>query len=143
MSLIKNLLTSEKILTLEFPGIDGFTVDLCYIDRDTLRKIQRDSTVIKYNQTTRQRGEETDSDKFLEIYTAKAIKGWSGLKVKDLPKLAPVDISTYNKDDDVVYSEEDALDLIKNSIIFDQFVTDAMADHEQFSITKQEETVKN
>ena len=40
-------------------------------------------------------------------------------------------------------SEEDALDLLKNSTVFDQFVTDAINDYEQFSIAKKESDVKN
>jgi hypothetical protein len=45
--------------------------------------------------------------------------------------------------DDIPYTEEDALDLLRSSTIFDQFVTDALNDYEKFSINKREEDVKN
>ena len=97
---------------------------------------------LKWNKRTRQREEELDNDKFLEAYAQKAIKGWKGLKVKHLPVLMPVDISEMNGNDDIVYSEEEALDLLKNSAIFDQFVTDSMNDFEQFSKKKKESLFK-
>ena len=69
--------------------------------------------------------------------------GWRGLKIKHLPVLLPVDISGANGDDEVEYSEDEAIDLLKSSTIFDQFITDAMNDFEQFSKKKSETTAKN
>ena len=87
--------------------------------------------------------EEIDNDKFLAAYCEKAIKGWKGLKVKHLPLLLPVDISGDNGEEEILYSQEEALSLITNSTVFDQFVTDTMNEFEQFSITKKETDVKN
>lgn len=143
MSRISNLIAKETIIDVEFPDIDGFIVKLVYLGRDELMKIRNSSLTYKFNKRTRQREEEVDSDKFIEEYTRRAVKGWTGLTVRKLPKLLPVDISSLNPDDVVEYSEEDALDLIKNSTVFDQFVTDAMNDYEKFSIAKKEQDVKN
>ena len=38
---------------------------------------------------------------------------------------------------------EDAIELLKNSTIFDQFITDSMNDFEQFSKKKKEQDAKN
>ena len=73
----------------------------------------------------------------------KAIAGWKGLKVKHLPVLLPVDISAMDASEEVEYSMEDAIELLKNSTIFDQFVTDTMNDFEQFSVKKKETDTKN
>jgi hypothetical protein len=143
MSKIANLMAKETVIDVEFPDIEGFVVNLVYLGRDDLLKIRNASLTYKFNKRTRQREEEIDNDKFIEEYTRRAIKGWSGLKVGSLPKLLPVDISTLNGEDAVEYSEEDALDLVKNSTVFDQFVTDAMNDYEQFSIDKKAEDAKN
>jgi hypothetical protein len=143
MSKISNLMAKETIIDVEYPDIENFIIQLVYLGRDELTKIRNSSLTYKFNKRTRQREEEIDNDKFLEEYSRRAIKGWSGLKVKNLPKLLPVDISSLNGDDDVPYSEEDALDLLKNSTVFDQFVTDAMNDYEKFSISKRETDVKN
>jgi hypothetical protein len=143
MSKISNLIAKETVIDVEFPDIDGFVVQLVYLGRDDLLKIRNSSLSYKFNKRTRQREEEVDNEKFIEEYARKAIKGWSGLKVKDLPKLLPVDISQMNPQDEITYTEEDALDLLRSSTIFDQFVTDALNDYEKFSINKREEDAKN
>ena len=73
----------------------------------------------------------------------KAIAGWKGLKAKHLPVLLPVDISAMDANDEIDYSIDDAIELLKNSTIFDQFITDCMNDFEQFSKRKVETNVKN
>jgi hypothetical protein len=143
MSKIKNLVAKETTTWVEFPDIDGFEVNLRYLTREDLMKIRNASLSYKFNKRTRQREEEIDNDKFLEHYAAKAIVGWKGLKAKHLPVLLPVDISSMDANDNIEYSEEEAVELLKSSTIFDQFVTDAMNDFEQFSKQKAETDAKN
>ena len=143
MSKIKNLVAKETTTWVEFPDIDGFEVNLRYLTREDLMKIRNASLSYKFNKRTRQREEEVDNDKFLEHYAQKAIVGWKGLKAKHLPVLLPVDISSMDANENIDYSEEEAVELLKSSSIFDQFVTDAMNDFEQFSKKKAEENVKN
>ena len=143
MSKISNLIAKETVVEIEFPDIEGFVVKLVYLGRDDLLKIRNSSLAYKFNKRTRQREEEVDNEKFVEEYARRAIKGWKGLTIGALPKLLPVDISSLNPKDVVEYSEEDALDLLKNSTVFDQFVTDAMNDYEKFSINKRELDTKN
>ena len=102
-------------------------------------KVRNASLSYKFNKRTRQREEEVDNDRFLEAYAEKAIAGWKGLKIKHLPVLLPVDISSMDANEEVEYSNEDAIELLKNSTIFDQFITDSMNDFEQFSKKKQEQ----
>jgi hypothetical protein len=143
MSKISKLIAKETVIDVEFPDIEGFVVKLVYLGRDDLLKIRNASLIYKFNKRTRQREETVDNDKFVEDYARRAIKGWTGLKVKHLPKLLPVDISAMKPDDDISYTEEDALDLLKSSTVFDQFVTDALNDYENFSISKRDEDSKN
>jgi hypothetical protein len=143
MSKIKNLVAKETTTWVEFPDIDGFEVNLRYLTREDLMKIRNQSLTYKFNKRTRQREEEIDNDKFLDHYAEKAIVGWKGLKVKHLPVLLPVDISSMDANENIDYSEEEALELLRSSTVFDQFVTDAMNDFEQFSKQKAEENAKN
>ena len=143
MSKIKNLIAKETTSWVEFPDIDGFEIQLAYLNRDDLMKIRNRSLTFKFNKRTRQREEEVDNDKFLEAYAEKAIKDWRGLKAKHLPILFPADISSMDPEENIEYDEEDALELLKNSTIFDQFITDCMNDFEQFSVKKAEEEAKN
>jgi hypothetical protein len=106
-------------------------------------KIRNRSLAFKFNKRTRQREEELDSAKFIENYADAAIENWRGLKIKHLPMLLPVDISSMNGEEEVEFTKEDAVELIKNSSVFDNFVTDSLSDFEQFSKQKQEDDVKN
>ena len=106
-------------------------------------KVRNKALTYKFNKRTRQREEEVDNEKFLEAYAEKAVAGWKGLKVKQLPVLLPVDISAMDAAEEVEYSMEDAIELLKNSTIFDQFVTDTMNDFEQFSVKKAAIDTKN
>ena len=143
MSKIKNLIAEQSSVWVEYPDIDGFEVNLKYLTREDLMKVRNAALTYKFNKRTRQREEEIDNDRFLENYAEKAIMGWKGLKVKHMPALMPVDISGMDVEEDIEYSNEDAIELLKNSTVFDQFITDAMNDFEQFSKKKAETDSKN
>ena len=143
MSKIKNLIAEQSSVWVEYPDIDGFEVNLQYLTREDLMKIRNASLTYKFNKRTRQREEEIDNDRFLENYAERAIVSWRGLKVKHMPALMPVDISGIDGEDDIAYSNEDAIELLKNYTVFDQFITDTMNDFEQFSKKKAETDTKN
>ena len=143
MSKIAQLHAQETTIEVEYPDIDGFVISLVYLNRDDLMKIRNRSLTYKFNKRTRQREEEIDNDKFLDEYTKKAIRGWKGLYVKDLPQLLPIDMSSADPSEEIVYNETEALELIKNSTVFDQFVTDSMQDYEKFTIEHKEQEIKN
>lgn len=143
MSLVKNLMVTEKVTEIEFPDIDGFKVNVCYIGRDRLIKIRNGALVYKFNKRTRQREEEVDNDKFLEAYADAVIKGWSGLTVKGLSHLIPVDMTKMDPKQEIPYSAEDALDLLKNSAIFDTFITDTLNDFDNFEQDRRDSDAKN
>jgi hypothetical protein len=143
MSKIKSAIAKEASTWAEFPDIDGFEVHLRFVTREDLLKIRAASLTYKFNKRTKQREEEVDNDKFLERYAERAILGWKGLKIKHLPTLLPADISGLNPEEDITHSDEEALELLRNSTVFDQFVTDIMGDFEQFSKKKTEDNVKN
>ena len=143
MSLIKNLMVTDKVTEVEFPDIEGFTVNICYLSRDRLMKIRNGALVYKYNKRTRQREEEVDNDKFLEAYAEAVIKGWRGLTIKALGQLLPVDTSKSDPKQEIPYTAEDALDLLRNSTIFDQFITDTLNDFDNFDKSAKEQQEKN
>ena len=133
MSKIKKMMAEKSSIWVDYPDVDGFSVNLNYLTREDLMKVRNSSLTYKFNKRTRQREEEVDNDRV----------GWKGLKVKHMPALMPVDISGMDVDDDIEYSNEDAIELLKNSTVFDQFITDAMNDFEQFSKKKTEADSKN
>lgn len=143
MSMIKNLMINDKIIEVEFPDSDGFFVNLAYLSRDKLVKIRNRSLVVKFNKRSRQREEEVDNEKFLEEYARETIKGWRGLTIRELARIMPIETANANLDQQVPYTEEDALALLQGSPIFDQFVTDCMNDFELFERDKADAQIKN
>lgn len=143
MSLITQTINKEARTEIEYPDIDGFKVQLAYLSREELTKIRTKCLVYKFNKASRAREEVVDSDKFLKEYATKAVLGWSGLKVKDLPSLYPANIEGMNPEDDVPYDSEDALVLLQTSVDFDQFVTDAMSDLDNFNKEEEKKEIKN
>lgn len=123
---IKSLLTPTKTVEVEYPGLSGFKIKLCYLSKETLVSMRKKSTkvVFKNRQTT----EEVDDELFLKLYSQNVIKGWSGLTLSHLSKLVPIEIGDADLNTFVDYSEENALDLIKNSSNFDSFVTEQVSD---------------
>ena len=74
-----------------------------------------------------------DLHKSLELYVKASIKSWSGLKLKYLEQLAPVDLTGQDPNAVLEYNEENALYLMKNSTNFDSFISEQVTDLGNFS----------
>ena len=131
-----SLLTPSKTVTLDYPEFPGFTVDLCYLSRESLLKLRSKCLTSKFNRKTRAFDEQIDDEKFLTQYTKEVIKGWKGLKFKYLDKMLLVDLKGQNLEDELEFSTEDAEILMKNAPDFDTWVTEAVGDLENFSQSK-------
>lgn len=143
MSIINRVRSVDAARWVEYEGIEGFEVQLHYITREELTKIRDKCLVIKFNQTSRQREETLDGEKFIKEYASRAILDWKGLKMKNLPELLPVDISDDDPEQEIPFNIEEAEALLRESNTFDQWVTDCMNDFEKFSKSKREENEKN
>lgn len=130
---LKSLLVPTKSVEAEFPGFEGFKLNLSFMSRETLVGIRKKSTKTVFNNRTRQPSEEFDDKLFLKLYVASAIKGWSGFKYRYLNELAPTDISEADFDKEVPFSEENALALMEASGTFDTFVSETVSDLSAFT----------
>ena len=133
---LASLLTPSKTVTVDYPGMIGFSVDLCYLAREELLKLRSRCISQKFNRKTRAFDDQLDEDKFLVEYCKAVIKGWKGLKYSYLEELLLVDISALNPDDELEYSQENAETLMKNAADFDTWVTEVTGDLENFTKTK-------
>ena len=127
---LKSLLSSNKVVEVEFPGYSGFKVKIAYISREALVNLRKKCVTTTFK--NRSAGEELDDKKFLELYTKSAVKGWSGFKLKYLEKLAPVDLGSNDLESELPYSEESALELMRASADFDTFISNSVTDLENF-----------
>lgn len=131
---LKNLLVPSKSLEVEYPGMPEFKVQVAFLSRETLQQIRKKATKTSFK--NRQPVEELNEELFLDLYVKAAVKGWSGLKLKYLEQLAPVDLIGQDLDAELEYSEENALYLMKNSTNFDSFVSEQVTDLGNFSTSK-------
>lgn len=133
---LKSLLTPSKTVAVDFPGLEGFSVKLTYLAREELLKLRNKSVSQKFNKKTRAYEEQLDNDKFLTEYCKAIIKGWKGLKYKYLEELLLVDISGVDPQDELVWNNENAELLMKNSSDFDEWVSETVGELENFTKTK-------
>ena len=131
---LKNLLVPSKALEVEYPGMPEFKIQVAFLSRETLQSIRKKSTKTSFK--NRQPVEELNDELFLELYVKSAVKGWTGLKLKYLEQLAPVDLTGQDADAELEYSEENALYLMKNSSNFDSFSSEQVTDLGNFSTSK-------
>ena len=131
---LKNIISTNKVIEVEHPILEGFKVKVAYVSKEVVKKLITKSTSIQYDQKARQPIEKVDDELFLKLYTAETIKGWSGLKINYLPDLIPVDMEKVeNNDEELVYSEENALTLMKNSSDFDAWISSVISDVKNFN----------
>lgn len=130
---LNNIISNNKVISVEHPELEGFVVDVSYISRERMKKVMEKCTTTKYNRSTHKPEEEVDQDLFLKIYVKELIKGWKGLKFKYLPELVPVDVDLDGNDDELDYDENQALTLMKNSTEFDNWLSNVIADVRNFN----------
>jgi hypothetical protein len=133
---LKSLLTPSKTVSIEFPGLEGFEVRLTYLAREELLKLRNRSVKQVLNKKTRAYEEQLDNDRFLTEYCKAIIKGWKGLKYKYLEELLLVDTSGVNPEDELVWNDENAELLMKNSGDFDNWVSETVGELENFTKVK-------
>jgi hypothetical protein len=131
---LKSMLVPSKEITVEYPGMPGFEVQVSFLSRETLQNIRKKATKTTFK--NRQPVEELNDELFLELYVKGSIKGWTGLKLKYLEQLAPVDVSGEDSEAELEYTEENALYLMKSSTNFDSFISEKVTDLGNFSKTK-------
>ena len=133
---LASLLTPSKTVSVDYPGMKGFSVDLTYLAREELVKLRNRCVSQKFNRKTRGFEETLDEDKFLVEYVKAVIKGWKGLKYSYLEELLLVDISTLNPDDELEFNQDNAETMMKNASDFDTWVSEVTGDLENFTKTK-------
>jgi hypothetical protein len=130
---LKDLVLQEKTMTFDFPGFEGFKVDLTYLGKEELLKLSKEATKTTWERKTNRPKEEFDADKFITLYSGKVIKGWKGLKIKYLKELTLIDPQDYDDEDEVEFNHENAELLLKNSTSFDNWITDTVNELTNFT----------
>ena len=129
---LKSLLVDSKTTWAEFPGLDGFEVELANLSRKELVSLRKKCTTNKFNRKTRAFEESLDDEKFVKEFTAATVKGWKGLKLKYLEDLILVDLKGQDPEVEMDFSLENAHVLVENSSEFDNWLNEVVFDLENF-----------
>jgi len=129
---LKSLLVDTKTTWVEFPGLDGFEVELANLSRKELVALRKKCTENKFNRKTRGFEESLNEDKFVKEFTNATVKGWKGLKLQYLEDLLLVDLKGQDPESDLDYSLENAEQLVENSNEFDNWLNEVVFDLDNF-----------
>ena len=133
---LSQLITPSKTVTLDFPGMEGFTVDLCHQSRESLLKIRKSCVTTKFDRQTRLPLESLNEEKFVNEYCSAIVKGWKGLKYSYLEELLLVDVSAFSPDDELPFTLDNLVLMMKNVDSFEKWVEDSVGDLQNFTKSK-------
>ena len=134
---LKSLLVDSKTTWVEFPGLDGFEVELANLSRKELIALRKRCTQNKFNRKTRAFEEVLDDDKFITEFTNATVKGWKGLKLKFLEDLVLVELGDNDPEMQMPYNSDNARQLVENSNEFDNWLNEVVFDLEHFRSAEQ------
>lgn len=126
---LSNVTVSTREAELPFVNFPDFKVKVGYISRELLRKINKDSTINKYDENLQITTPEVDPDLFLKNYAQHALKGWSGLTPEILGQLILVDEDALRAEmgeaTEVEFNLDNAMYLMRQCAMFDRWVTES------------------
>jgi hypothetical protein len=129
---LKSLMVETKSAWVDYPGLEGFEVEVVNLGRERLVSLRKSCIGTKFDRKSRLPIEELDEKKFVKEFTNATIKSWKGLKLIYLENLLLVDISSSDANAELEYSQENAIDLVSNSSEFDTWLNEVVFDLEQF-----------
>ena len=137
---LKSLLVDSKTTWVEFPGLDGFEVELANLSRKELVNLRKRCTQNKFNRKTRGFEETLDDEKFVVEFTNSTVKGWKGLKLAYLEDLLLVDLKGQDPKSELPYSVDNAQQLVENSSEFDNWLNEVVFDLDNFRTREPKES---
>tara|TARA_B100000282_G_C31359628_1_gene321687 strand:- start:51 stop:500 length:450 start_codon:yes stop_codon:yes gene_type:complete len=136
---LKSLLVDSKTTWVEFPGLDGFEVELANLSRKELVALRKKCIEQKFNRKTRAFEETLNDEKFVKEFSHATVKGWKGLKLKYLEDLVLVDLKGQDPEKELEWSEDNSISLVENSSEFDNWLNEVVFDLDNFRTIQQTE----
>ena len=129
---LQDLMVDSKTAWVDFPGCDGFSVEVANLSKKELVALRKRCISTKFDRKTRQPEEVLDEDKFVREFTEAVIKGWKGFKLKFLEELILVDLSKHDPEDELPFDQDQAQVLVQNSTEFDTWINEVVFDLDNF-----------
>jgi len=134
---LKNLMMDTKSVWMDFPGLEGFTVEVTNLSRKELTGLRKRCTSNKFDRKSRQINESLDEDKFVKEFAHAVLKNWKGLTVEHLETLLLINTEDQDLQAEVEFSEENAEILVTNSAEFDTWLNEVVFDLDNFRSTSE------
>ena len=129
---LKSLIVDTKSTWVEFPGLDGFEVELANLSRKELVALRKKCTQNKFNRKTRAFEESLDENKFVKEFTKSTVLNWKGLQLGYLEDLLLVDLNGKDPSVELDFTLDNAEQLVENSSEFDNWLNEVVFDLENF-----------
>ena len=124
-------MVDSKSVWMDFPGLEGFSVEVANLSRKELTSLRKRCTSQKFDRKTRTLQEDLNEDKFVVEFSKASIKNWKGLTLDHLETLILIE-SEEDPSNEVPYSEENAEVLVANSTEFDTWLNEVVFDLDNF-----------
>ena len=129
---LKKLMVDSKAAWIDFPGLDGFSVEVVKLSRKELASLRKRCITQKFDRKTRAITEDLDEDKFVEEFARATLRDWKGLTLAHLESLVLIEMEGQDPEDTVDYSPENAEQLVSNSTEFDMWLNEVVFDLDNF-----------
>lgn len=132
---LKSLISDNKVIDIEHPEFPGFVVSIAYVSREQYAALAKKATTLQYDKRTHKPDNKLDMDLLAKLQVKATIKGWTGLKLRYLLDLLPIDLpeDTDLDETELDYSEDNALTLITDSVAFDSWVSSVASEVKNFN----------
>lgn len=138
---LKELMVDTKSAWIDYPGLEGFSVEVVNLGREKVIKLRKDCLETRFDRKLKVPVEELNEKKFVAKFTEATVKNWKGLKLKHLETLMLVDLGNQDPESELEYSEENAELLVNHSPDFDAWLNGVVFDLENFRSTRDRGTV--
>lgn len=128
----------ENLMWVEFQY--GIFFQLKYLNRQTLQKLSKQATIMKYDSSVKARVPQLDADAVTEGFFKIAVKGWRGVTPRSLSKIVPIALESLTdaqKDEEIPFSQQSLLAITKEAYELDQFLQNAATDISTFDPDKE------
>ena len=129
---LKKLMVDTKAVWIDFPGLEGFEVEVANLSRKELNGLRKKCITTRFDRKTRQAVEDLDEEKFVVEFTNAVIKNWKGLTLEHLETLLLVDIEGQDPKKELEYSQDNAETLVSSSSEFDTWLNEVVFDLDNF-----------
>lgn len=139
---LKKLMIDTKSAWVDYPGLDGFSVEVVNLSRKQLQGLRKKCLTNKLDRKTRQMEEVLDEEKFVEYFTQSTIRNWKGLTLENLESLILIETEGKDMSQELEFSADNAQILVAQSAEFDTWLNEVVFDLDNFRTVSERSDVE-